>query len=186
MFCLFMFRSITLKQQNSLITIETFSCHGYREVTQQTSVPAVPGSIPGSDKDSYVCLYHLLLKVFFTCLVQKYYFMKCCHSYCIANSYSMHNILQSLCPIISLSIYRPSIFKQMSQWMRVFTEKCLAIVLFLLPRWVQIQLVVYFVENFQCFEYYIKILGFTAYLLFNNVICKCIWSQDIGGQYICK
>jgi len=45
---LFIIRPITLKQLNSLTSIDTFSCLGDREVTLQTAVREVPGSIPGS------------------------------------------------------------------------------------------------------------------------------------------
>jgi len=36
--CLFMFRPITLKELNSLISIDTFSCLGGQEVTHPTAV----------------------------------------------------------------------------------------------------------------------------------------------------
>ena len=61
--CLFMFRCITLKHLNSLINIDTVSWLGGPEVTYQTAVPQVPGSIPGSDKDIYVCFFVWLLHV---------------------------------------------------------------------------------------------------------------------------
>jgi len=57
--CLFMFRPITLKQLNSLTSIEMLSCLGHVEVTHQTMVPEVLGSIHGSDKDFYVDVFVL-------------------------------------------------------------------------------------------------------------------------------
>jgi len=44
-----MFRPITLKQSDSLTTINRLSCHGGLEITHQTAVQEVPGSIPYSD-----------------------------------------------------------------------------------------------------------------------------------------
>jgi len=46
-----------------LTNIDTVSWLGGPEVTHRTAVPQVPGSIPGSDKDIYVCfcvwLFHV-------------------------------------------------------------------------------------------------------------------------------
>jgi len=54
---LFMFRTITLKQFDNLTAITTFNLLGGQEVTLQTAVQEVPGSIPGSGKDFYVCSF---------------------------------------------------------------------------------------------------------------------------------
>jgi len=46
-----MFRHITLKQLNSVTSIETISCIGGIEATHQTGMQEVLGSIAGSGKD---------------------------------------------------------------------------------------------------------------------------------------
>jgi len=51
--CLIIFQPIALKQLNSSTAINTFSCLGGLEVTHQTAVPEVPGSIPCSGKEFY-------------------------------------------------------------------------------------------------------------------------------------
>ena len=62
---LFMFWAITLKQLNSLTSTDTSICLGGCEVTLQTGVRDVPGSIPGSDKDFYVCFLAHLRTMFY-------------------------------------------------------------------------------------------------------------------------
>jgi len=59
--CLFMFWPITLKQLNSLTSIDTFTCLFGCKVTHPTAVHQVPGLISGPFKDLYVCLFVLLL-----------------------------------------------------------------------------------------------------------------------------
>jgi len=59
-------------QLNSLSTIDTIRWLGGQVVTPQTAVQEVLGSIPGFDKDFYVCFFVLLLLwVFFGVFVQK-------------------------------------------------------------------------------------------------------------------
>lgn len=60
--CLFMFRPITLRLFNSLTKTETIICLGGLDVTHQSEVPQVLGSIPASDKGFYV--YFLFLRGF--------------------------------------------------------------------------------------------------------------------------
>jgi len=61
-----MFRPITLKQLNSLTSIDIFSCVGSLEVTQQTLMREVPGSIPGTGQGfKFVFLLLLMLCVYF-------------------------------------------------------------------------------------------------------------------------
>ena len=52
---LFIFRPITMNHLNSLTLIGTFNCLGSLQVTHYTAVRELPGSIPGSGKDIYVC-----------------------------------------------------------------------------------------------------------------------------------
>ena len=59
-----MFRSITLKQLKSLNLIDMFSWLCCREVTLQTAMQKVPGSIPGSGKDIDVYFFVLLFLFF--------------------------------------------------------------------------------------------------------------------------
>jgi len=54
--CLFVFQPITLKQLNSLTSIDTLSCLGGLEVTHRAAVWEVPGSISDSGKDYLVLL----------------------------------------------------------------------------------------------------------------------------------
>jgi len=56
---LFIFRTITLKQFNSLITIDTFSCLCGQEATHRTAVREVPSSTPVSGKDFNVWFFVL-------------------------------------------------------------------------------------------------------------------------------
>jgi len=63
-----MFRCISLKELNSLTTIDTFSCLSGLEVTHQTAAREVPGSIPGSDKDI------VFVFVAFSCYKRFYFF----------------------------------------------------------------------------------------------------------------
>ena len=65
LFCLFMFRLITLKHINSLTSIDMFSCLACRSVTHQTSVREVPSSIPGFGNAFYVCICVLLFMWFY-------------------------------------------------------------------------------------------------------------------------
>jgi len=58
---LFMFRPITLQRLNNLDAIDTLICLGGREVTLQTSVRDVPGSIPGSGEYFHACFLVLFL-----------------------------------------------------------------------------------------------------------------------------
>jgi len=62
-FCLFPL--MTSKQLNGLTTIDTLFCLGRREVTRQTAVTEVLGSIPGSDEDVYVCFVCIVLFLLF-------------------------------------------------------------------------------------------------------------------------
>ena len=59
----FMFRCITLKHLNSLTNIDSVSWLGDLEVTHRTAMPQVPGSIPSSEKDIYVCFFVWLLHI---------------------------------------------------------------------------------------------------------------------------
>ena len=58
------FSCITLKQLNRLTTIDPFSYFGGWEVTHQTAVPEVQGSIPRPYKDFYVCFLFCCCSVF--------------------------------------------------------------------------------------------------------------------------
>ena len=71
--CLFMFRTITLQQLNSLATIDTFSCFGGLEITHQTAMREVPDSIPGSDNGFYVWFVCFVVNVFLL-FVQTHHF----------------------------------------------------------------------------------------------------------------
>jgi len=53
--CLFMFRPITLKQLNSLTSIDIFSLPDGREVIPHTAARDVPGSVLGSG-NGFLCL----------------------------------------------------------------------------------------------------------------------------------
>jgi len=70
--CLFMFRPITLKQFNNFAAMGTLSWLGGRDVTLQTAVRDVSGSIPGFDKDSYARFLVLVL-LWLSFLSQKIY-----------------------------------------------------------------------------------------------------------------
>jgi len=63
--CLFMIRPITLKQLNSLTSIDTFCWLGGIKVTLQTAEQEVLGSIPCSGTTIYVCFLVLLLLWFY-------------------------------------------------------------------------------------------------------------------------
>jgi len=69
--CLFMFRPITLKQLNRLTAIDTSSCLSGRDVTLQTAVQEVPGSMSGSDKGLFLCFFCFVVVVILL-LVQNY------------------------------------------------------------------------------------------------------------------
>jgi len=58
------FCPITLKQLNSFTAIDMFCWLSGREVTLQTSVHKVLGSIPGSSKDFYVCFFVVVFSIF--------------------------------------------------------------------------------------------------------------------------
>ena len=60
-----MFRPITLKQLNSLTTIDMLSCVCGQEVTHQVTMREIPGSILGSGKDFYVCIFFVFFVAFF-------------------------------------------------------------------------------------------------------------------------
>jgi len=82
------------KQLKSLPLIDIFSSLSGQEVTHQTAVPELLGSITSYDKDLDVCFFCFVVIVAFTFLVQKTLFvMKCCNSFCNVNSFSKINIL---------------------------------------------------------------------------------------------
>jgi len=108
-FALFMItcRCIMLKQLYILTTIDVFSG---LEVTHQTAVPEVFGSVPDSDKDFCVC-YFVVFVAFLLLSPKPLLVMLCCHFFSNAISFSILNILLSMWPILSVSRYRHSIFK---------------------------------------------------------------------------
>jgi len=71
LFCLLKFRCITLKMLNSSKTINTLSCLAYREVTHQTTVQEVPGSISRSDMVSFMFVFLFCCYFVFSFLIQK-------------------------------------------------------------------------------------------------------------------
>ena len=109
-FCLFMVRSITLKQLNSLMSIDTFSCLGSQKVTHYTVVPEVPSLIPRSFKDLYACFFVLLLRFYFFGAKT---IASICHEmlifFCNAVLFSILNILVSLWSIKRVPNYTPDI-----------------------------------------------------------------------------
>ena len=70
--CSFTFRTIVLKQLNSLTTINTLSWLAGAEVTHPLWVRELPGSIPGSGKGFYF-LFFCYFCGFFLFFVQKHY-----------------------------------------------------------------------------------------------------------------
>ena len=59
-----LFRPITLRRLNILTLIDTSNCHGGLEVTHQTAMREVPGSISGSAKVFNVLIFCFVV-VFF-------------------------------------------------------------------------------------------------------------------------
>jgi len=68
--CLFVFRFITLKQLKSTL-IDTFSSFGGLEVTHQTAVPEVLGSIPAAKNE----FMFFVIVVYLLCLSPKHYYL---------------------------------------------------------------------------------------------------------------
>jgi len=87
------------------------SCLCCAEVTPQTAVREVLGSIPGSSKDIYVCSSVLFVFCFNVFVQNIIIYMTFWHSFRNFISFSILNILLTLWPIISVSRYRASIFK---------------------------------------------------------------------------
>jgi len=87
-----------LKQFKSLTTIETLICHSGLYVTHQTALPEVPGSIPGSDKDLYVCFFWFVVVVFniWTPKWRSLFVKQFCNSFCNVALISILNILRSM------------------------------------------------------------------------------------------
>ena len=85
-----MFRPITLKQLNSLTSIDVFICIDGADVTHPTAVREVPGSIPGPGR--IYCL--LVVFVFYIFFVKNTLFvMKYGNSFCNIYSFSILYIL---------------------------------------------------------------------------------------------
>jgi len=82
---LFMFWPIMLKQLNSLTSLDVFNWLCGQEVTLQTAVWEVPGSITGSGKDFYVCFFVLLLLCFYFFVQNTLFIMKFYNSFCNVN-----------------------------------------------------------------------------------------------------
>ena len=91
--CLF-FRHITLKQLNNLTAIDTFSCRGGLEVTHQTAVGEVTGSISNSGKDCYRFCYFCCW-CFYFCL-NTWFVMQFCNSFCNVDLFRILYILHNL------------------------------------------------------------------------------------------
>jgi len=108
---LFMFWPISLKQLNTLTSIDTFSCLNGLDVTHQTVMREFPDLIPGFGKDLYVCLFVLLLGGFTFLSKIHYLSWFICIFFSNVNSFSILYILQNMWPIIIISRYRPIIFK---------------------------------------------------------------------------
>jgi len=109
--CLFMFQPIASKKLNGLTTIYTLSWLGGAVVTHSLWVQEVPGSIPSSGKGFYVWFFVLLLLCCYFFVKNTLFVTKVCNFFYNINLFSILKIFQELWPIIRVYRYRPSIFK---------------------------------------------------------------------------
>jgi len=86
--CLFIFRQITLKQFNSLPSIDNFSCLGGRAVTHHTITFVSCNNI-------YACSFVLLW--FYLFVVNTLFVIKFKNSFCNVHAFSLLNILPYIC-----------------------------------------------------------------------------------------
>ena len=87
--CLLMFRPIAMKQLKSMTLINLFKLLDGLEVTHQIAVREVPGSIPDSGNDFYVCSLFCCCCVFYFFVQNTLFFMQFLQSFWNDNSFSI-------------------------------------------------------------------------------------------------